>query len=282
MHGRRLARTLLDTVSGAGPALTAALKKAKVPVQVESRDYLSLSDSLPRGWDRDATVRTAAGLVAKTLTGAALSRTTVAEVAGAMRIPGGGLVAPARLMAGATTRLAASRASVFERTRVTKISFTRTDAAVHTGARSIQATRVVICTDAPGELAPTLDRHVRAFERFHVLTAPLSASMRKAVGLANVIACQAPAGLAVTLTRDGRLLLSGGDSALLTERQRAAAHVQRTGQLMYECLKRFPAIAGLMPEFGWSSPIVAAPDRFPARRAASSVSAPALLLWHRR
>ena len=32
---------------------------------------------------------------------------------------------------------------------------------------------------------------------------------------------------------------------------------------MYECLKRYPDMAGLAPEFGWSSPIVAAPDRFP-------------------
>jgi glycine/D-amino acid oxidase-like deaminating enzyme len=32
---------------------------------------------------------------------------------------------------------------------------------------------------------------------------------------------------------------------------------------MYECLKRFPDIAGLAPEFGWSTPVVAGPDRFP-------------------
>ena len=34
-------------------------------------------------------------------------------------------------------------------------------------------------------------------------------------------------------------------------------------QLMYEVLKRFPAILGLAPAFGWSTPIVAGPDRFP-------------------
>ena len=51
---------------------------------------------------------------------------------------------------------------VFERSRVTKITFTRTDATVHVEKRAIRASRVVICTDAPGALAPTLDRHVRA------------------------------------------------------------------------------------------------------------------------
>ena len=73
----------------------------------------------------------------------------------------------------------------------------------------------------------------------------------------------ADASVATTATADGRLLLTGGDGPLLTEKQRPAALVQRTGQLMYECLKRFPAIVGLAPEFGWSTPVVAGPDRFP-------------------
>ena len=123
--------------------------------------------------------------------------------------------------------------------------------------------RVVICTDAPGALAPTLDRHVRGFERYHVLTTPMPAAMRKAVGLGATVLHDGRAVVTMTATPDGRLLLTGGDGPLLAEKQRAAAHVQRTGQLMYECLKRFPVIVGLQPEFGWSTPVVAGPDRFP-------------------
>ncbi len=93
----------------------------------------------------------------------------------------------------------------------------------------------------------------------------MPAAMRKAVGadLGRTVLVDRAADLALTVTPGGRLLLSGGDSPLLAEKQRATALVQRTGQLMYECLKRYPDIAGLAPEFGWSSPIVAAPDRFP-------------------
>jgi glycine/D-amino acid oxidase-like deaminating enzyme len=136
---------------------------------------------------------------------------------------------------------------------------------VHVGPRAVVTPRVVICTDAPGTLAPTLDRHVRACERFHVLTAAMPAAMRKALGgdLGTTILTDAAAHLAVTATPDGRLLLSGGDSTLLTPKQRPTALVQRTGQLMYECLKRYPMIVGLMPEFGWTTNIVAGPDRFP-------------------
>lgn len=263
MHGRRLARTLMETVRDAGPALAAGLKKAKIAAPADSRDILSLADHTPRGWDRDAVARTAAGLEAQALTGAAFTKATPAEVAGAVRFPGGGLTAPSKVLTGAITRLAGSRAKVFERARVTRIAFTRTDATVHAGSHAVQTSRVVICTDAPGELAPTLDRHVRGVERFHVLTVPLPAAVRRAVALDRVIAADTTALLAVSLTADGRLLLSGGDMAKLKERQRAEAQVQRMGHLMYECLRRFPAIAGTAVEYVWSAPIVAAPDRFP-------------------
>lgn len=263
MHGRRTARSLMEQVAQAGPALTAGLKKAKIAAAVDQRDVLSLTDSMPRGWDREATARTAAGLKAGILSGASLAKVSPAEVAGATRFPGAGVVAPAKVLAGAVTRLATSSAKVFERTCATKITFTRTDATVHAGARTIQTERVVICTDAPGALAPTLDRHVRAYERFHVLTAPMSAPLRKSLALGKLVACDTSVGLAVTMTADGRLLLSGADAPNLPDRKRDAAQVQRTGDLMYQCLKRFTAIAGLAPEFGWSSPVVAAPDRFP-------------------
>ena len=157
----------------------------------------------------------------------------------------------------------AASAKVFERSPVTRITFTRTDATVHVETRAIRASRVVICTDAPGTLAPTLDRHVRAIERYHVLTVPMPAAMRKAMALTGVIAGDVGVPFFATITPDGRLLLTGGDGPVLPERKREAALVQRTGDLMYQCLRRFPVMVGLAPEFSWSSSIVAAPDRFP-------------------
>ena len=264
-HGRRIARTLVSTVADAGTSLAAALKKAKIPGAVAVRDLLSAVDSGARGWDREVAAREAAGLVAAALTGAPLAKATRADVSAAVRLRGAGLVEPARIVAGAAARLSPARVKVYERSCVTKITFSRVDATVHVGTRAVVTPRVIICTDAPGALAPTLDRHVRAYERFHVLTAVMPAPMRKALGadLGSTILVDRSADLALTATPDGRLLLSGADSPLLAEKQRAAAQVQRTGQLMYECLKRYPAMAGLAPEFGWSSPLVAAPDRFP-------------------
>jgi glycine/D-amino acid oxidase-like deaminating enzyme len=184
-------------------------------------------------------------------------------MAAAVRISGAGFAETARIVAGAAARLGPARVKVYERSHVAKITFTRTDATVHLEKRAIRASRVVICTDAPGTLAPTLDRHVRGLERFHVLTAPMPAAMRKGLGLAQLAVSDVAASFVATATADGRLLLSGGDGPVLPDRKREAALVQRTGDLMYQCLRRFPVMAGLAPEFGWSSPIVAAPDRFP-------------------
>ncbi|MEZ5291229.1 MAG: FAD-binding oxidoreductase [Vicinamibacterales bacterium] len=261
-HGRRMARALMTAVGEAGRALDAGLKKARIPGR-DSRTLLSLADAGTKGWDRDVTAREAAGLSAAALTGARLSKATSADATAAIQIAGAGIVNPARVVAGAAARMSAARVKVFERCAVSRITFTRTEATVHVGSRSVVTPRVVVSTDAPGVLAPTLDRHVRGFARYHVLTAPMPAAMRRAVGLASVVLYDAQAQVAVSATNDGRLLLTGGDGPILDEKRRAAAVVQRTGQLMYECLKRFPVIVGLKPEFGWSTPVVAAPDRFP-------------------
>ena len=264
-HGRRVARALVTTVAEASAGLAAALKAAKIPGAVAGRDLFLTADATTRGWDREVAAREAAGLTATAISGAALAKATRADLTAALRVRGAGLVDVARIVPGAAARLGPARVKVYERSRVTKITFTRVDATVHVGARAIVTPRVVICTDAPGTLAPTLDRHVRAYERFHVLTAIVPAAMRKALGadLATAVLVDRAADFAVTITADGRLLLSGADVPLLSEKQRPAALVQRTGQLMYECLKRYPDMAGLAPEFGWSSPLVTAPDRFP-------------------
>lgn len=264
LHGRRIARVLMATVAASGATLSAGLAKAKIPGAGDVRPILALADPSAKGWDRDVAARDAAGLAAATVTGAAFAKATSADApAAAIKLTGGGLVDPSRLVSGAITRAAAARVKIVEKCPVSRITFTRVDATIHAGKHALTTPRVVVCTDAPGTLAPTLDRHTRGFERFHVLTAPMPAAMRKAVGLGATILCDVGAGMTVTATSDGRLLVSGADGPLLAEKQRPAAQLHHTGELMYEVLKRFPVIMGLRPEFGWSTPIVAGPDRFP-------------------
>lgn len=263
MHGRRIARALMGAAAGSGAALNAGLKKARIAGGGDARPLLVLASRSVKGWDREVAVRTDAGLAATAVTGAAFARATSADADAGIRLEGAGLVDPSRIVSGAITRVADARVKVFEKSPVSRITFTRVDATVHVGKTAIATPRVVVCTDAPGALAPTLERHTRAFERYHVLTAPMPAAMRRAVGLAAVVLCEPGVPLAVTTTPDGRLLMSGGDGPVPTDQQRQAAQVHHTGELMYEVLKRFPVMLGLRPEFGWSTTVVAGPDRFP-------------------
>lgn len=262
-HGRRIARTLLSGVTKGHGVLAAGLGKARIAGAGDARRLLLLADPAVKGWDREVAVRTDAGLTATALSGAKFARATSADAGAGLQVDGAAMLDPARIVGGAVSRLAGARVKVFEKCRVSRISFTRSEATVHAGAAAIVTPRVVVCTDAPGALAPTLDRHVRGQQHYHVLTTPMPAAMRKAVGLTSLVLVDRAAQLTVTATTDGRLLLTGGEGPVLAEKTRAAAVIQRTGQLMYECLKRFPAIVGLRPEFGWTTTVVAGPDRFP-------------------
>ena len=147
-HGRRIARTLVSTVAEAGTGLAASLKKAKIPGAVSARGLLSAVDVRARGWDREVAARGAAGFAATALTGALLAKATRADVSAAVRLRGAGLVETARIVAGAAGRLGPARVKVYERSGVTKITFTRVDATVHVGARTVttRANKVSIRT----------------------------------------------------------------------------------------------------------------------------------------
>ena len=137
MHGRRIARTLMTSVAEAGPAMLAAMKKAKAVVKYEPRPILSLLDAAVRGWEREAAAREAAGLEARTLTGSALAKATPAEVEAATRLPGAGLDRAGQGDCGGGDPRGRA-VPVFERSPVTKITFTRTDATVHVEKRAIR------------------------------------------------------------------------------------------------------------------------------------------------
>jgi glycine/D-amino acid oxidase-like deaminating enzyme len=64
-------------------------------------------------------------------------------------------------------------------------------------------------------------------------------------------------------TPDGRLLVLGADQDETPARRRAEVLVQRTGQLMYEALTMYPAIAGLRPEWGWEASYGESADGLP-------------------
>ncbi|MDO8795601.1 MAG: FAD-dependent oxidoreductase [Vicinamibacterales bacterium] len=203
---------------------------------------------------KEYAARHEAGLDGAWLTRTGVQRALRVDADGGVRTKGALLLDPYKATVGMIRAAAAGKARVFEKTKVTKITFDRKIAQVKTAHASITTGNVVITTGVATAETRQLQRHVGVRERYHVLTAPLTAAMRKGLFLeaTTLVDARSPA-RRVRWTDEGRLLISGGDQKVAAEKLRDALCVHHTNELMYESLLMYPSIFGLKPEFGWAS-----------------------------
>jgi glycine/D-amino acid oxidase-like deaminating enzyme len=143
---------------------------------------------------------------------------------------------------------------LFERSPASKIRFTPKYAEVTTAGGVVQAKTVVMATGSAGIEFKPLRRHFKARESYVVLTERVPAAVRRQLGDRSIILSRvASPGSTLRWTDDERLVVSGAPQDETPERTRNAVLVQRTGHLMYELLKMYPAISGLQPEYGWEA-----------------------------
>jgi glycine/D-amino acid oxidase-like deaminating enzyme len=131
------------------------------------------------------------------------------------------------------------------------------------GEESLTFDRIILATGSPAPLAPKLARHVRPMMMHHVVTPPLPAALRKAMGARGTVVRLAGVPARRLRWTDHRVLFSGGDHAPVPERARERAVVRRTGQLMYELSLVYPAISGVQPELGWDAALSETLDGLP-------------------
>ncbi len=262
-HGRRMARAMFHATESAPRELAATIKRLGLKLQCDVREQLRIlgpgqSDKLFR---RELASRADAGLNASWLAPAVVSRMTALDTGGAMRLPEGGFVDPLALTFGFLNAAIKRGAQVFERSGVNKITFTRKTATAFLDGGAITTTNLVICIGEPTGLFKPLKRHLRHEHRYAVLTEPLSPAVRAELGQAKTLITDADAPPHhLWFTRDHRALFAGGDQKRPADRLRDKTLVQRTGQLMYELSKLYPAISGAMPEYGWDVPLTHAID----------------------
>jgi glycine/D-amino acid oxidase-like deaminating enzyme len=120
-----------------------------------------------------------------------------------------------------------------------------------------------VASNHPLSAFKPLRRHFAARDAFCVLTPPVPSFVRREFGRSRgiVIDHDDPPHV-FRRTSDERVLMLGADGAPVPTRSREKAMVQRTGQLMYELSKMYPAIAGTKPEYGWFVPVSVASDGF--------------------
>jgi glycine/D-amino acid oxidase-like deaminating enzyme len=254
-HGLRAAKLVFGSWRRAGLDAAAQLRRLSIRCGLEPREHLLVGS---QGDDKDLLreydAREGAGLSVSWLTRRQVTALTPLDVAAAMRTRDGFIVDPYRACLGLAAAASKRGATFYEQARARKVRVARRHAEVVVDGGLIKAGTVVVTTGtATAEFRP-LRRHFKVREVYHALTEPMPASLRKQVGQRGVTVMDPTgAGRRVVWTEDARLLVVGGDQDETPARRRDEVLVQRTGQLMYEALTMYPAIAGLRPEWGWDS-----------------------------
>lgn len=253
--GLKAARQAFESWTEAAADGAALLKRLKVPCGAAPVDTVALpwrADERPLQKEHQA--KADAGLDGAWLSSVAVQRAVKLDAAGARRTKGALLVDPYAAAVGVLRAAVAAKAKVYEKTTVSKITFDRKVARVHTGRSTITTGNVIIATNVATAETKQLQRHVGVRQRFHVLTEPLTAAMRKAMFGADVLLVDARSPRRrLRWTADGRLLISGGDQKAVSGSALDAARVHNANELMYETLLMYPGILGLKPEFAWES-----------------------------
>lgn len=263
-HGRRAARVMFEASRRAVLDLASTVRRLGIKAHLDVHDAVRVAQPYgidERAFSRESLLRKDAGLDVVVLKGAAAARESRIE-----RSPIGaryhdwGHADPFRLVQGFARAALERGAACFERSPVTRINVLRKRIDVHAEGGVLAAETVVICTGEPTDLFRSLKRHVRLAERYVVLTDRVPAAVRKQLPGADTIVADAQDPPHLIRWHEDQVLIAGADQPRPPERARDKVLVQRTGQLMYELLRRYPVISGLMPAYGWQAPIGTSAD----------------------
>lgn len=255
-HGLRSARRVFEAWRRGALEGAALLRRLRVSCALEPRDTIVAvrrhEEKLVR---RDHDARRKAGLDVGWLTQCQVQARMRLEAAGALKVEDGFALDPYRACVGMAGAAAAHGAACFERSSVTQVRFTRRHADVVAERGTIRAKKVIIATGSATPEFHALQRHLARREAYVVLTGPMPAAMRRQLGDPRAVLTDLHVPPHhVRWMGDDRLLIAGGDQNEVPDRQRPAALLQRTNELMYELLTMYPAIYGLRPEYGWAAP----------------------------
>ncbi len=176
------------------------------------------------------------------------------DAVGGIRLGDGFVLDPYRACLGLATAAARKGAEFRTHSPVKKVLFTRTHADVIATHGTIRAGKVIVATGSATAEFKGLQRHFTRRETYLAMTAPVPARMRKELGDRAVVLDDAgDMPYRIRWAPGDRLLVCGADQDETSLRSRPAVLLQRTGQLMYELLKRYPVISGLQPAYGWEA-----------------------------
>ncbi|MBI4886357.1 MAG: FAD-binding oxidoreductase [Acidobacteria bacterium] len=254
-HGLASARRVFEAWRRGALDGAALLRRLRIPCALDPREALVVAGAADeRLLRREYDARHAAGLDGAWLTRPQMHSRLKAEAAAALRLRDAFAFDPYRACLGLARAAVRRGTACFERSPVTRVRFTRRFADVITGGGRIRARKVIVATGSATPEFKSLQRHLDPREAYVVVTECMPAAMRRELAHPRVILrdLRVPP-TRVSRTHDDRLVIAGGDQPETPPRTKATAIVQRTGQLMYEVLKTYPAILGLRPAYSWDT-----------------------------
>ena len=252
-HGLRASRAVFQSWRRATLDAAALLRRLGIKCGLDPQDALIIGTrDEEKRLRREIDARVAAGFDVTYLSRKQLLATAGVEGIGALKMRDAFGLDPYRACVGLAHAARKRGVKFFERTPARKIKVGRRQVEVQTAQVPLIAQTVVVTTGSATLEFRQLRRHFARREGYLVLTEPMPREMRKAIGSrgATIADLRSPHHR-IRFTDDDRIVVSGADQEETPARKRDAVLVQRTGQLMYELLTLYPAISGLMPEFGW-------------------------------
>lgn len=264
--GAKAAKVAFAELRRSAKDLSATLSRLKIKCDLAPADLLVNAPFTNDAAQlkKEVSARKAAKLDATWVATAAAREVLATETQAAMRLRDCATIDPVKAARGFADAAVKKGARLIEHARVKKTTFTRKDVTVVLEGASITATGVVVATGEPGKVFHQLQRHVRASRGYVVVTEPLTAAMRAAVGPRTALyteSTESPRWL--RWLPDGRAMFGGLSGPEVTAALRETAVVQRSNQLMYELSLRYPDVSGIPPAFGWDLPVVTTADGLP-------------------
>jgi glycine/D-amino acid oxidase-like deaminating enzyme len=252
-HGLRAARGAFQSWRRATLDAAALMRRLGIKCGLDAQDALIVGGrDDEKALQREIEARTDAGLEVTHLTRKQVLASAALDGVGALKMRDAFVLDPYRACVGLAADASRRGVAIFERSAVKKVRAGRKQVDVLTEGAQLTVQTVVVTTGSATPEFRQLRRHFKRRENYLVLTEPMPAQVRKSVGLRGAwLADMRSPRHGIRFTEDHRILVSGADTGETPARKRDATLVQRTGQLMYELLTMYPAISGLMPEFGW-------------------------------
>jgi glycine/D-amino acid oxidase-like deaminating enzyme len=250
-HGVRDARRAFEAWRAGASQGAALLRKLNIRCQLAPRETLIVARGDERDLRREHHARVEAGLDPGWQTARQVAARMKLDVSAGVRLRGSFVVDPYKACLGLAAAAARRGAALHEQSPVRAVRFTRKHADVVTANGTIRTGAVVVTTGSATAEFKGLRRHFKRRETYLALTEPLLSAMRRELGDPDVVLDAADQRFRILWAPGDRLLVSGADQDETALKTRPDVLVQRTGQLMYDLLRTYPAISGLRPEFGW-------------------------------